>query len=201
MALKSVNLVSINSKIVNKLKQKQYQNFMYSAANTRFVFAKDDLLEQFDNHEVTKELKEGAKATSSEFIDHGNLASFIGLPDAEQEVAEVREFLRENTVLQNSPRITTSKNKINYKFPVKVPSKTQVYEQFPTPDNWSSRSWLQLIEDGIGNAAKYVFRLLGLPNSRSGTGLQISKNRKDGGSFKSVKYISEIIDNFRARFK
>ncbi|MEK6879002.1 MAG: hypothetical protein AABY22_05310, partial [Nanoarchaeota archaeon] len=186
MALKSYNSVSIQLKVVNTLKQKQYQNFMYNASNARFVAAKQQMLNSFDNHIVTKELQAGPRANDSELVDHGNLASFIGFENSENSVLELREYLRENTNLENNPRINLSKNRITYDFPVTLPSKTEIYNTFPTPDNWSSRGWVQLIEQGIGNAANYVFRLLGLPGSRSGTGLQIKKKRKAGGSFKPI---------------
>jgi hypothetical protein len=209
MSARITNEISIRSKLVTAAKKKQYVGIARSAANTRLVFAREAMLAEFDKHPVTKELLQDPSKEGSSLVSHGNLVSFIGFEDASLEVGTVREFLREGVSLGNNPTITNTKLRIDYNFPVLYPSKTQLEEITPAPDNWTSKSWLKLIEEGVGNAASYIFSRVGFSfgESRSGFGLQLkdksgrTRERKAGGSFTPTKYISEILDNFRKRFK
>lgn len=209
MSARITNEVSIRSKIVSAAKKRQYVGLARSAANTRMVFAREQLLKDFDSHEVTKELLQDPSKEGSALVSKGNLVSFIGFEDASLEVGKVRDFLRENTELGNGVKISNDKSKIYYEFPVRYPSKTQLNEITPTPDGWSSKSWIELIETGISNAASYIFSKVGFSfgGSRSGFGLQIkdrsgrARQTKAGGSFTPQKYISEILDNFKSRFR
>ncbi len=195
-----LNEISIKNKINTTAKKQQFVGLVRSAANTRFIFAKTDLLKDFDNHIVTKELLQNPAEAGSALIDHGNLVSFLGLQDGKEEVGIIREALEFGITMDKTPKITSDKNKIYYSFKINLPTKAKLNELTPTPDNWSSRSIIEIIEHGVGNAAYYVFRVLGLPNSRSGHGLQIETKRKSGGSFRPMKYISELFEKFRQKF-
>ena len=200
---KVLNEISIRSKIINASKQKQYAGLASSAANTRLVFAKQSFFRNFDNNEITRELLQDPTVDGSSLVSHGNLVSFLGLPNGESDIAQLKLFLDENISMENKPKISTDKNRIYYEFPVNIPTNKEIHESFPTPDNWSSRSWIDIIERGIGNAAYYIFRAAGLPNSRSGTGLQRTDRapRKKGGSFSPKKWISELLNDFRKKFQ
>lgn len=202
MAKAYINEVSISKKFVNAAKKDKYVNFMRSAANTRFQFARQLMLEELDSHPVTKELQQSPSEPGSAQVSKGNLVSFLGLSDGASEVANVREYLRKNTELGSEVKITEERKNINYSFKVEVPSKTQVFEAFPAPDSYSSKSWLEIIEKGIGSAAQYIFWSLGFNTvkSRSGTGLQSKGEVKNVASLKTRPYISEILDNFRKKF-
>jgi hypothetical protein len=170
------------------------------------IFAKLELLKEFDNTEVVQELLSGPSTTTSKFLEpRGNLASFLGMEDSSLEVGRLRNFLDENIGLNNSvPNITNDKNKIYYDFRVKVPSKTELNENFPVPDNFTSKSWLEVIETGLGATASaiyYIFNSKGLPNSRSGYGLQSKYRKKSGGEFKPIKFISKLLEDFAKKFK
>ncbi len=61
-------MASINMKqIINELNtssRKQLEGLAYGAAISKFENAKEDLLEEFENHDVTKELLAGPTAES-----------------------------------------------------------------------------------------------------------------------------------------
>jgi hypothetical protein len=194
-----VNEIPIKAKIDRVLRTQQYVGFARQAAKTRFEVYKDQTLKEFREHTVTKELLQNPNLEGSELVDHGNLVSFIGLEDGSLEVGQMQLFLEENIAMDKTPIINSDKSKVYYNFPVYLPNKQEMDESFPSP--WSSRGIISLIEKGIGNAAHYIFRSLGLPDSRSGFGLQIKSERKKGGSFKTMDWISGILDNFKKKFK
>ena len=207
MALTRINEVSIRQKFVKAAQAPKFTNFMHSAANTRFVIAREVMLEDFDKHEVTQELKGSPKSRTSKFLSKGNLIAFLGLSNPKELLASVRNFLRTNTNMSDKAKISIAGNRINYGFKVTVPSKSQVFEAFPAPDDYSSRSWLEIIEKGINSIIWYVFWSKGFgpkSNSRSGTGLEI-----EGANIKNVakytppedSYISGLIEKFISKFK
>lgn len=206
MAGKITNEISIRSKVTNAASQKKYVGLMRNAMNTKVIAAKQEMLYDFDNHPVTKELLQNPAKEGSEFINYGNLVTLIGFEDASIDVGIVRNILEYQTELSDKPsKISANKTKINYTFTVDYPSMAEIEEATPTPDGWSSASWVRLIERGISNAVRYIFSSKGLPDSRSGFGLQTKKSRgvalEQGTSFNGVKYISEILDNFRKKFQ
>lgn len=203
------NPISIRAKMVTALSSNKYKGLARTNINTKVIFAKQELLELFDNHIVTKELLQNPNKEGSVLVDHGNLVTFLGLEDGSLVVGELRNILENEIQLDGSqPKITNDKNHIYYNFRIKIPTKTSINERFPSPDNFSSRSIIELIEKGLGNAMSYIFSKVGFSfgGSRSGFGLQLKdkdgnpKKRKLGGSFKPTKYISELIDNFKKKF-
>lgn len=217
MANVLLNEISIRSKIISAGKKKQFIGIAKTNANTRLIFAEQELLEDFDNHQVTKELNpKNVSIEGSELIDHGNLFSFIGFPEDSNPAQELRDYLKDNITIGNEPKVTDNgRNIIYYNFKVSVPSMNQINneEAFQTPDNWRSSSWIEIIENGVSNAVYYIFaggesnaEKFREAGSRSGWGLQRkdkdgnNQKRAAGGSFTPMKYISELLDNFRKRF-
>ena len=211
MALTTINEISIRAKLIDAAKKKQFVGLARSAANTRFVFAKQDFIEEFDEHPVTQELNpENYDKEGSALVDHGNLLTFIGFDEGSDPAGELKKYLVENIQMAPEPKISDNgKNKIFYDFKVSMPSMTQIdkEKQFETPDNWRSTSWVSIIENGVSNAVYYVFAKseetaakFRKAGSRSGWGLQRPTKRADGGSFTPKKYISELIANFINKF-
>ena len=76
MKRSSLNLKNeINKKLS---KDKRLESGVYILARDAFNKAKQKLLNTFLEHPVTKELKEGASASSSHGLPSGNLFGFIG---------------------------------------------------------------------------------------------------------------------------
>ncbi len=202
MAKILLNKINITNKVTGAITQKRFQGLAYNAANTRFLAAKTNALESFDDNEITKELLVGAESTES-ILSYGNLASFLGFDNSSEDVAQLRDKLKLGIVMNKTPVFRKGKNNVVYEFKVKAPSLQEIYDSTPMPYDWSSKSWVKAIEEGIGTFSYYVFRLAGLPGSHSGTGLQRKGQRK----WMSVKdtvlkipYISEILKEFKSYF-
>lgn len=195
-----VNEISIRKKLVSAATAKKQIPFYRNAAITRFNNAKEGILAEYDSHPVTQELLQDPSEPGSELVNKGNLISFIGLEDGSLEVSKIREYIRSNIKMGQNPTISYDKNRINLNFPITLPSKTEL-DEITSDVEWTSRSLISLIEKGIGNAAHYIFRSLGLPGSRSGFGLQIRSETKSGGTFRPKLWITEIFNSFRDKFR
>lgn len=205
------NEVSIRAKVVNEVKKEQYVNFMRRAVETRVLFAKEEMLRDLDSHQVTKELLDSPSSYGqSQLLTRGNLVTYLGLPDGAYAYWTLREHIRQNTELNESPPdISANSKRIFYTFKIDAPSLREIYEdkQFESPDKWTSRSWVQVIEDGFSGAASnvlhYFFSTKELGNtSRSGFGIQLKgKKTKNPASFTPMKYVSEILNKFRGKFR
>ena len=196
-----INTVRVNKKLVSVAKSPKYIPFYRNAVSARFVVAKNDMIKDFSEHEITKELLQDPSVAGSALVSKGNLVSFLGLEDGSLEVGKIRASLEVNTQLGevSKTKIRESQQKIYFDFPVYYPSKEELDDLTPSP--WSSRSIIELIENGVGNAMYFVFRSLGLPGSRSGFGLQRESPTKRGGNFIPKKWITEILNNFKKKFK
>lgn len=202
MARVILNRINISTKINSVLSSKKFAGLARNAANTKFVFAKNNMLEEFESHEITKEIRAGAEA-ESQFLLRGNITSFIGLEDGNQSIAELRNILETRTKMLITPDIIRNKNGITYAFKIKQPTLQEIYDETVSP--WATKSWVAQIQDGLSNFIYYLYSKSGrfAQWSRSGTGLQSNYKRKSGGRNKvlGIKWINEIISNFRARFK
>lgn len=202
MARIILNKIKISKKVNESLKKPRFEKFAYNAANFRFNVGVVETLKEFDNHVVTKELREGAKATTS-VLSYGNLPAFLGLPDSESSVADVRDYLKNRFNLDDKAKFSQTNKSVVYQFRVSAPSLQEIYDAFPAPEKKYNKSWISVIENGMGNFSYFVFRLLGIPGSRSGTGLQRETKRKwlkVPDSNPKVNWIKDVLNSFRARF-
>lgn len=201
-----VNEISIRNKAGEALKAKKFQNIAYLAARTRFVFAKQGLLEDFNESEITKEL-DGGNVEISSVLPYGNLYSFLGFNIGDRPTDDIRRLLQDDNDIKliNEPKFSNSaaNRRVYYEFPVQYPSLQDIYDATPTPGNWSNKpSFVQIIEEGVGTFASYIYHEFFGDYSRSRTGLQ-RKNPRPGvrDQVLGIKWISKILDDFKSKFK
>ena len=115
-----------------------------STLQSKFDKIKSQMIEEFENHPVTVEIKEGpsAKNTSGTLNGYGNLFSYIGFEDGDDPISPVIELLDKTTVqfsrLSNDGPIWN----------VFMPAKQDVWDVTPMP--WAAgRSWAKGVESGI----------------------------------------------------
>tara|TARA_Y100000401_G_C8313789_1_gene221314 strand:- start:490 stop:1092 length:603 start_codon:yes stop_codon:yes gene_type:complete len=173
-------------------KSKGFKKEVRDIVNRRFKSAKNNLMEGFDSHPVTKEIEGGAEASNySGTLSYGNLFTFIGFYQEDDPVETVRTAIREKTRLL-SPKTRVHSNKIIVDFEVTTPSLDELSSITPMP--WEGKSWLKAIESGISGFGHYMQRRH--EASRSGNGLQINRKVR-GGRYKPTKYYSELLKKFR----
>ena len=194
---------------VNRVAIPSMTNLAYGAAKSKFDAAKRDLLEEFDDSNVTQEIADGPEADNDSGTLNGadgNLYTFIGFDKSKEEpeatIENLRNLIEDKTILTKKPiSVEASKNNISYSFRVKIPKREEILEQ--TRMRWENgRSWAYAIEEGISGLSHYIFHLyFKSPPSYSTGGLQKKKEIKGRTAFYTpAPYIKTFLKNFLARF-
>ena len=182
----------------------------FEIAEQDFIIKRDLLLSDFDNHDVTRELRDEQEAggnISGTLNGHGNLFSFLGFYQGTDPTQDVRETLEDNTrIIKSSRGAKYSKNGITYSFQVVTAAiGGEIAAASPLPFN-TGRSWVLALERGASGLNYYIKHYLFDPErdfgvkSRSGTAIQV-KPELISISFVKIQYLSEIINKFILRYK
>ena len=183
--IKSIRLKALSTK---KAKEKALDK-----AEKKVEKEKNNLIEAFNNHEVTREIAAGPKAsnTSGTLGGYGNLFSFIGFDAGSDPIAPVKELLNEIEV-RNIKR-----NGEEYHATVKYPSQNEIKKATPLPFE-TGRSWALGIESGISGFTQYIYTKF--LSGRSKEGVQ-SNRRSNSGSFKKQDYLNSLLQDFIKKIK
>lgn len=200
-----LNQIELRKKFESLAKSKSFVGFAYNAANTRLNAAKNELLENFDEHIVTKEIIESSKNPSvsdSSIISKGNLTAAFGLNpgQGESQIQELRDVLQNEIVMKNNPDIVLNNNKAIYSFKIKLPTKASLEKT--TSLEWTSKSWLSIIEEGVSSTLKkFIFWADRFKSgSRSTTGLQSKGNVSNVAELTPTPYLTKLFNKFKERF-
>lgn len=175
------------------LSSKKAKDKALEKAEKKVDAEKSKLIDAFDNHEVTKEIAAGPKAsnTSNTLGGYGNLFSFIGFEANTDPIAPVKDLLNE---------IEIKNIKVNadgYSVSVKYPSQNEIKKVTPLPFE-NGRSWAAGIEDGISGFTQYIYTKF--LDGRSKQGVQ-SEKTKGVGSFKKQEYLNSLLQDFIKNIK
>lgn len=157
-----------------------------------FERVKKDMISDFLNHPVTREIENGPMSTniSGTLGGYGNLFSFIGFDQGSTPISPIVKLLRETNF--NCSRMIRGVINIT----VEMPSSEQIFRVTPLP--WAPGiSWAQRMEIGLSGLGMYMSKLS--DKSRSGTGLQASNNLRKG-KFSNTKYISSFLAKWQKEF-
>ena len=181
---------------INKQSGKLLRNDFERIARMKFEQIKREMIKEFLNHPVTKEIKEGPQAqnTSNTLGGYGNLFSYIGFYEGEDPVEPVLGEFEKSTIVFS--RLVDGGAVWN----IYIPAKEDIWEVTPMP--WAEgRSWAKGIETGISGLGEYFYTLRGgLQNSRSETAVQVKSKLRGKSRFKNVKYITEILNKYEKKF-
>jgi len=152
--------------------------------------SKNELINLFENHPVTKEIQSGPNGINSSGTlsgRGGNLFSFIGFYSGDDPIGKIRALFNKGTKAK-----ARSLGRGKYSVSIDgIPSKESIIEASPMP--WASGlSWAEGIEEGIIGLGSY------LPlqeKGRSSGGIQI-KGKSQAGNFQTTKYILSGIEDF-----
>jgi hypothetical protein len=160
---------------------------------------KQDLLKDYNDHPVTKELEAGVDSenVSQTLNGIGNLTTYIGFQDGANPTEPVRDKLK--TVSLNSKgKISNNDSGLSFEFDVVAPSIEEIENVGFLPFE-QGNSWIKGIENGISGFGSYIYGRM-FKNSRSGKGIQARKTFRQG-NFRPVRYVSEIMNEFYAKIK
>ena len=162
------------------------------ALQQKFEMLKNQMISEFLNHPISKEISDGPTASNSSGClgGYGNLFSFIGFEEDDEPLKPILEQLQA-TNFKYSGDVPSGN-----KFSIILPTAKEIFEVTPMP--WASgRSWAQGIESGISGLGFYL--KLKSKNSRSGEAIQTSV-KASARRFKNQQYISLLINKYTNLF-
>jgi len=176
-----------------------------------FKGKKEAMLDYFDNHAVTRELKAGSEnpRTSSSFVntkEGGNLFSLLGFDKGTDPTVVVRDILDKDIKLDLAH--TTKENNargILFKARVEIPNLATINEKVAeaAPVKWQpTRSFTEMLERGVTGFGHYLYkatRVFKSPiPSRSSSAIQIDGTIKGrSGAMPPIRYVSDVIATFK----
>ena len=194
---RQINYEQINAKL---LRSKRVQETMRGKMQEKFDDAKEELIRDFMEHDVSREILDPSKGNISGTLDgkdNKSLFGFIGFEAGSEPILEVAAKLENETQLSKEPPKIQGKKMI---FKIRHPSLKELYQATPMP--WESgRSWLYGISHGISGFGNFLAGFFqNLAASRSGQGIQVKESIRSD-SFKPRRdYIESMIAKFRAKF-
>jgi hypothetical protein len=176
-------------KIINSQSPKLLRKEFEMVVRKEFLMIKNQLIQEFLNHPVTKEIEGGPSAsnTSGTLGGQGNLFSFIGFFDGTDPIKDILNIFE-------SMEIYFTKNiDSGSLFTINFPEPKDIFAVTPMP--WATgRSWAKGIESGISGLGYYLF--IDSPKSRSGEAVQVD-GKINVGKFKNTKYISALLTKYK----
>lgn len=154
--------------------------------------AKNQLINDFENHVVTKEIEGGAGASNSSNTlgGYGNLFTFIGFDSSADPISPLRSLLARSIQIQSLRKKT---NELSFILKFSVPTKEQIAAVTPSP--WSTESWVNAVERGMSGLGKYLYS--NDPNrfstSRSRGGIEAKFDVRSAQNSKPIDYMTGIL--------
>ncbi len=194
-------------KKVNFKGTKRFQQAAFREAKKRAAQIKKEVMADFNNHPVTKEIAQGPKGMGSHLLGgNGNLFGFLGFEQGSKPVMILRDVLRSSFVVNRQKmRVTAIKNNtFTVQFDISLPSVSEIDSVTPLP--WTTKSWVKGVEKGITNYSKTIFQprkgvgSLYESHSRSGVALQTDKSI-NFIKFTPTPYITEILKKARRKLR
>ena len=191
---RSVLMKSLKTFDLSSLKDQALQQ-----AQEEMSKIKQELLEDYNDHPVTKELEAGADSEniSQTLNGIGNLTTYIGFQEGSNPTEPVRDKLKTVT-LNPKARVSNKDNNLSFEFDVIAPSIEEVESVGSLPFE-QGNSWIRGIENGISGFGAYIYGRM-FKNSRSGKGLQGRRTFRQG-NFRPVSYMNEIMTKFYMKVK
>ena len=175
------------------------ENEAAKIAENKMSQIREELINDFKNHPVAKEIEGGIEAEniSSTLNGIGNLSTYIGFSPTDNPIEPVKNILK-TVRINNKGKKIHNQDEISFEFEVISPTIEEIESVGKLPFE-QGQSWIKGIENGISGFGAYIYGKI-FKNSRSTKGLQ-SKNIFRTGTFKTVSYLSEIMEKFYLKLK
>jgi len=166
----------------------------------KIIRAQKQLIKDFTQHPVTKEINSGPLASNSSGLlgGYGNLFSFFGFEYSSDPTGPIYD------ILQRQIDVSAVRKGVQGRFEIylqNAPSKEEIFNV--THFDWlAGRSWVDGVEKGVSGLGQYMYSEEGFKGSnlRSTTGIQ-SKAKIVSSKFQNVSYISQMLNDFRERIR
>ncbi len=191
----------LETKAMKQLESKKdLHETVYRRSKEIFKISKQQMLAEFKEHPVTREIEGGPDASniSNTIVGVGNLYSFIGFDNGTHPVRSLYNLLNTGTFLSGKRARVVKKTKksVYLGFKVNYPSERDITSVTSMP--WEPGSWALRIERGMSGLGYYMYEKY-IKASRSGSGIQV-KSKVRTGMFKRTSYLSAILNTFKKNF-
>ena len=161
--------------------------------------AKKELISNFEQHPVTKEIEAGSennfnfsRTLQGLGYGKGSLFGFIGFVESDKPMDIVRLYLSRVGRVSSGAKTAIRGEFTTFTYKVTSPNMQEIESITPMP--WEGgRSWIRAIERGISGLGYYL--LTKSKGSRSGQGVQVT-NQLRTATYRPTKYMSNIIKNY-----
>jgi hypothetical protein len=187
-------MANLDSKslVMNVGKMRVVKDAAFELAESKLDSAKSNFINEFDSHDITKEIEAGESSSniSGTLGGYGNLFSFIGFNSGSNPTQPIRDLIKKIRLIKSSYAKVKRDGSI-FTFRVNLPKISEFENKTQMP--WlAGRSWLLSIERGISGFGYFISQaMLG----RSLGGAQSEKKIRSG-SYKPVSYFSKMYSNF-----
>lgn len=158
----------------------------------KYNLSKKLFFKEFKSHSVTKEINRGAGASNTSGLLGGeaNLFSFFGFDEGADPIGDLENYLEQSFHFRRGGY----RNK-QWTFRIQSPDKeiTEKHVVGKFGLDYTGESWLEGVEKGY-SGLQYYLRFRG--KGRSGGGIQSSAVVNEV-TFKTTKYLSEMLANFK----
>jgi len=191
---RSILIKSLKTFDLSSIKDQAFQQ-----AQNEMSKIKQELLEDYNDHPVTKELEAGADSEniSQTLNGIGNLTTYIGFQEGSNPTEPVRNKLK-TVSLNPKGKVSDNDSNLSFEFEVIAPSIEEIESVGSLPFE-QGNSWIRGIENGISGFGAYIYGRM-FKNSRSGRGLQGRRTFRQG-NFRPISYMNEIMNKFYSKIK
>ena len=142
---KIAEAISKNSKMASLIRKE-----VRSIVEEYVERSKEEMVQEYLNHPVTKEIDNGPEASniSSTLGGEGNLFSYIGFEEGSEPTESVKEILENSVKVSTRPEISVNGKNIKINFPVSGPTMGEIESETPMPFE-GGKSWVSGVEKGI----------------------------------------------------
>jgi len=191
-----INFDAIASKAI---RSQRVSEALQKKVKEKFEKNKTDLLAEFRESAVTKEIRGGAGSAniSATLGGYGNLFSYIGFYSGEDPIAPIEQYLREFRFSGKVINTKYSKGQISISYLIKWYDLETIMSLSPMP--WeSANSWIKGIEKGISGFSYYMYGEF--MKGRSKKGLQSKAKVNLAPTFSPRRYLPAMIEKFKSKF-
>lgn len=186
-----INIRGLTAEIAQK-GYKLIKSDLESRARQTIEKTKQQLLNDFDQHIVTQEIKGGPTSSniSNTLGGYGNLFTFIGFESGSDPITPIRSLLAKSIQIK---QIRKKNNQASYIMRFSVPTREDIEAVAPGP--WSTQSWVDAVERGMSGLGRYLYAedQGRFSSSRSGRSVQAKFDIRSTQNSQAIDYISGIL--------
>jgi len=190
----------MNAVLAKAAKNPRVHTHLKQKAREKFQRAKNEVIKNFKESEVTREISAGESSSniSSTLGGYGNLYSYIGFYAGANPLDGITSYLENFNFVGKLTKTILGRTTITQSYSIKW-FNIKTIEALSSMPWESGNSWIRGIEKGISGFSYYMYGEF--VKSRSGKGKQSKKEVDNVAMFTVTRYLPTFIEEARQKFK